>query len=72
MVICNLYNKLLQSPRKNDFTLTMIKQALTAMLYKSSNSQSGSPVNCCKTQQIYEQKFLLSRRTTEVTLGCAC
>ena len=69
-VICSLYNKLLQSPRKNDFTLAMIKQAQTTPPYKSSNSQSNSPANCCKTQQIYEQKVFLSWRTTEVTLAC--
>lgn len=48
----------------------MIKQARTTPPYKSSNSQSNSPANCCKTQQIYEQKVFLSRRTTEVTLAC--
>ena len=48
----------------------MIKQAQTTPPYKSSNSQSNSPANCCKTQQIYEQKVFLSWRTTEVTLAC--
>ena len=71
MVIFNLYNKLLQSPRRNDFTLTMIKQSLTTSLNKSSNS-SQTPLSIVAKPNRFMSRSSSSRRTTEVTLSLLC
>lgn len=72
-VICNLYNKLLQSPRRNDFTLTMIKQALTTSLNKSSNGSQTPPSIAAKPNRFMSRSpSSLGGQLKWLSIWCVC